>query len=71
MEGSRFSSGLFVFFLSLLGSILILWLVLKTEAYLVIGVLVYVLSWYIGSTINARKAKSWHVSLSLTRQARS
>ncbi|PPQ72906.1 hypothetical protein CVT26_014569 [Gymnopilus dilepis] len=30
---------------------------LKTEAYLAIGVLVYVLSWYIGSTINARKAK--------------
>jgi len=35
--------------------------VLKTEGFLIIGILFYVLCWYFGSSVNARKAKEWYV----------
>lgn len=35
--------------------------VLKAEGFLVLGILSYVLWWYIGSSINASKAKKWYV----------
>jgi len=36
-------------------------LVLQTEAYLVLGLLVYVAFWYWGSAANKNKAKKWYV----------
>jgi hypothetical protein len=35
--------------------------VLKVEGFLVIGILFYVLWWYIGSSVNSSKAKEWYV----------
>lgn len=64
-SGGRFSSlgRLVRLFPCLLSPALTLSTVLKTEAYLLVGILFYVAFVYIGASINASKAKSWHVFL--------
>jgi hypothetical protein len=55
-------SCLYVLIISLHRNLLNSAAVFKAEGFLALGLLFYVLWWYIGSSINASKANKWYVS---------